>query len=61
LSIEWQERLKLTLDELNRDVYGGTERFSEGESSFVERTTGAPGAEPGSSATPPLPPASTTP
>ncbi len=63
LSVEWQERLKVTLDELNQDVYGGAERFSGGESTFVERSTDAPGSEPSpdffgdSAATP----ASTTP
>jgi hypothetical protein len=63
LSVEWQERLKVTLTELNQDVYGGGERFSGGESSVVERGTEAPAAEPtpDSSATPTLPPASTTP
>lgn len=63
LSVEWQERLKVTLDELNQDVYGGAERFSGGESTFTERSTDAPGSEPSpdSSATPLLPPAPTTP
>jgi len=59
LSVEWKERLKTTLDDLNQDVYGGAERFTEGASTFIERSTDAPGAEPSAAppAEPPLPPA----
>ncbi len=56
LSVEWKERLKVTLDDLNHDVYGGAESFKEGQSSVSETTTPAPG-DPGqpAPAEPPLP------
>jgi hypothetical protein len=46
LSVEWKERLKVTLDDLNHDVYGGAESFKGGESSATEHTTAAPGEAP---------------
>ncbi|HEV8245886.1 MAG TPA: hypothetical protein VGP93_08955 [Polyangiaceae bacterium] len=56
LSVEWKERLKVTLDDLNKDVYGGAENYKEGESSFTEHTTEAPTDAPRETPTePPLP------
>jgi hypothetical protein len=51
LSVEWKERLKVTLDDLNHDVYGGAESFKAGDSSVTEHTTPAP-PEPGQPAAP---------
>jgi hypothetical protein len=49
LSVEWKERLRTTLDDLNHDVYGGADSFKAGEASTAtERTAPAEGdpAEP---------------
>jgi hypothetical protein len=42
LNPEWQERLAKSLEELNQDVYGGTERFGKNRSTFVEHGNLAP-------------------
>ena len=36
LSPEWKERLEESLDDLNKDVYGGAERFDKSRSTFKE-------------------------
>jgi len=56
LSVEWKERLKVTLEDLNHDVYGGAETFKSGGSTVTETTTPAPGDTPEAPpAEPPLP------
>jgi len=44
LSQEWKQRLDEALEDLNRDVYGGAERFDKSASTAVEHTTPAPGS-----------------
>jgi hypothetical protein len=36
LSPEWKERLEESLDDLNKDVYGGAQRFDKSRSTFKE-------------------------
>jgi hypothetical protein len=36
LSPEWKQRLDESLEDLNKDVYGGTERFDKSRSTFKE-------------------------
>ena len=36
LSPEWKERLEESLDDLNKDAYGGAERFDKSRSTFKE-------------------------
>jgi hypothetical protein len=55
LNTEWKERLEKSLDDLNKDVYGGAERFDKDASGFVERPTEAP-ADPDAGSQPPAPP-----
>jgi len=55
LSVEWKERLKVTLEDLNHDVYGGAESFKGGESSVTEHTTPPPADGQPAPAEPPLP------
>ena len=43
LNQEWRDRLNKSLDDLNNDVFGGAERFDKDASTFVERSTDAPG------------------
>lgn len=38
LSPEWKQRLEESLDDLNKDVYGGAERFDKSRSTFKEHT-----------------------
>ncbi|HEY2404551.1 MAG TPA: hypothetical protein VGI10_01035 [Polyangiaceae bacterium] len=38
LNPEWKQRLEGSLDDLNKDVYGGGERFDKSASTFVEKT-----------------------
>lgn len=47
LNPEWKERLAKSLDELNRDVYGGGEELGEPDAAAVQA-----GAEPPAGATP---------
>ena len=42
LNQEWKDRLDKSLADLNTDVYGGSERFDETKSGFVEQSTDAP-------------------
>jgi hypothetical protein len=44
LNPEWRERMAKSLDELNQDVYGGSERFDKSRSTFVDHGTSAPNA-----------------
>ena len=39
LNQEWKDRLEKSLDDLNKDVFGGAERFDKNASTFVERPT----------------------
>ncbi len=56
LGVEWKERLKVTLEDLNKDVYGGAESYKEGDSSFTEHSTAPPeGEAQPSPSEPPLP------
>jgi hypothetical protein len=41
LSPEWKERLEESLDDLNKDVYGGAERFDKSRSTFKEHVKDA--------------------
>ena len=43
LSVEWKERMTQSLDDLNKDAYGGGERFDTSQSKAIETTTSAPG------------------
>jgi hypothetical protein len=36
LSPEWKERLEASLEDLNKDVYGGAERFDKSRSTYKE-------------------------
>ncbi|HVY31304.1 MAG TPA: hypothetical protein VHB79_32330 [Polyangiaceae bacterium] len=38
LSPEWKQRLDESLEDLNKDVYGGAERFDKSRSTFKEHT-----------------------
>jgi hypothetical protein len=38
LNPEWKQRLDESLDDLNKDVYGGSERFDKSRSTFKEHT-----------------------
>jgi len=38
LSPEWKQRLDESLEDLNKDVYGGAERFDKSRSTFTEHT-----------------------
>ncbi len=38
ISPEWKQRLDESLDDLNKDVYGGSERFDKSRSTFKEHT-----------------------
>jgi hypothetical protein len=38
LSPEWKQRLEESLEDLNKDVYGGAERFDKSRSTFKEHT-----------------------
>jgi hypothetical protein len=40
LSAEWHQRLDESLEDLNKDIYGGAERFDQSRSSYEERTKG---------------------
>ena len=52
LNQEWRERLDQSMKDLDKDVFGGAERFDKSASTFVERSTeAAPSAAP--SAPPP--------
>ncbi|HKY34343.1 MAG TPA: hypothetical protein VJN18_00255 [Polyangiaceae bacterium] len=42
LSPEWKQRLDESLDDLNKDVYGGAERFDKSRSTFKEHTKEGP-------------------
>jgi hypothetical protein len=42
LNQEWKDRLEKSLEDLNKDVYGGAERFDKDASTFVERPADAP-------------------
>jgi hypothetical protein len=57
LSVEWKERMELSLTDLNQDVYGGGERFDGSGSKAVEYGRAAPGedsnAAPGAPQSPP--------
>ena len=48
LNPEWKQRLEESLNDLNQDVYGGTDRFDKTRSTFTEHTKeageGAPAA-----------------
>ena len=44
LSPEWKQRMEESLEDLNKDVYGGSERFDKSRSTFKEHVK-APGAE----------------
>jgi hypothetical protein len=48
LSPEWKQRLEESLEDLNKDVYGGAERFDKSRSTFKEHTkeAGEDGASP---------------
>jgi hypothetical protein len=41
LSPEWKQRLDESLEDLNRDVYGGAERFDKSRSTFKEHVKDA--------------------
>jgi hypothetical protein len=41
LNPEWKQRLEESLDDLNKDVYGGAERFDKSRSTFKEHTRDA--------------------
>jgi hypothetical protein len=57
LNQEWKDRLAKSLDDLNNDVYGGSERFDKNGSTFVERSTDAPDSDAGVGiGEPPAPP-----
>jgi len=47
LSVEWKERLEQSLTDLNKDVFGGAERFDNSGSRAVEYGKDAP-SDPGS-------------
>ena len=49
LNAEWKGRLDESLNDLNQDVYGGSERFDKSNSTFVEHTKEAPGDNPSGS------------
>jgi hypothetical protein len=56
LSVEWKERLKVTLDDLNHDVYGGAEGFKDGDPTAADPAGPAPGESAAPAPTePPLP------
>jgi len=61
LSGEWKERMEQSLTDLNKDIYGGTERFDNSNSHAVEYGKAAPGdgdgaVDAGSGSERPLPP-----
>jgi hypothetical protein len=54
LNQEWKDRLTKSLDDLNKDVYGGAERFDNKDSAaFTERPTENPDADAGVTEPPP--------
>jgi hypothetical protein len=59
LNQEWRERLDKSLADLDKDVYGGAERFDGTQPGFVEKDAEAPSeAPPASTAPPSAPPGS---
>jgi len=56
LNQEWRDRLTKSLEDLDKDVYGGAERFDKNASTFVERATDAPGDGSDAGVTEPSPP-----
>jgi hypothetical protein len=57
LNQEWRDRLDKSLADLDKDVYGGAERFDETEAGFVEKSPdAAPPDAPPASTQPPSPP-----
>lgn len=42
LNQEWRDRLAKSLEDLDKDVYGGAERFDKNATTFVERGAEAP-------------------
>lgn len=57
LNQEWRDRLDKSLADLDKDVYGGSERFDKTQPGFVEKTETSPSdAPPPASTAPPSPP-----
>jgi len=50
LNQEWRDRLAKSLEDLDKDVYGGAERFDKNATTFVERGTEADAADAGAPA-----------
>jgi hypothetical protein len=44
LNQEWKDRLTKSLEDLDKDVYGGAERFKKDDTAFTERPTDVPDA-----------------
>ena len=57
LNAEWKERMGQALDDLNKDAYGGGERFDTSQSRALETTTAAPGDSASVAPAPASPPA----
>jgi hypothetical protein len=56
LNQEWKDRLEKSLEDLNKDVYGGAERFDKDAGTFVERPADAvPDADAGTAGPPAAP------
>ncbi|HEY3494650.1 MAG TPA: hypothetical protein VGK73_08200 [Polyangiaceae bacterium] len=57
LNQEWRDRLDKSLADLDKDVYGGSERFDKTQPGFVEKTETSPSdTPPPASTAPPSPP-----
>ena len=56
LNQEWKDRLEKSLEDLNKDVYGGAERFEADGGAFVERPADAPPDADAGAAGPPAAP-----
>jgi hypothetical protein len=56
LNQEWRDRLDKSLVDLDKDVYGGAERFDKNQAGFVEKSNEAPSASPPAAAPPPSAP-----
>jgi len=56
LNQEWRDRLAKSLEDLDKDVFGGAERFDKNGSSFVERPTDVPSDGSDAGAAEPSPP-----
>ena len=56
LNQEWRDRLDKSLADLDKDVYGGSERFDKNEAGFVEKSESPSDTPPPASTAPPSPP-----